>query len=1192
MMVRITHNTTVRRAVPGVIAGIAAVISLFLAAEISAGGPAGIGSGKTPAAIESEQAGPWSVGDGPAASEPSEYTPANALGQFRYLVTFDEPGLLERHRAGRMTAAGFDMDTPEMQDARDLLIARQSAHRQAMASELGRTVTASHHYLVTHSGMAVWLTPDEAGRVESLPDVVSVERERQYQHATDRGPWFIGADSLWDGSAAPQGTELRGEGMVIGVLDTGIDSTHPSFQNDPACGHGDALQDKVLSALDCSSTDTEGLCNGTDPVDGHGHGSHTASTAGGNRLEPADTSLPDPMSGVAPCAHIRAYKVCPTSSCPGSYTLAGMDSVLIHGDVDVMNYSISGGSDPWNDGDRRKLDLVAAGVMVAASAGNTSAQVPIPVGEVNHLGPWVLTTAASTDDSESMGLLSAAGPGDPPLDTQEISARPGSDSPASPVIADMPIRHFDGQDSSAEGCTAGEDDAPGDLEPFPAEFFDGAAALIQRGTCPFTTKIANAFNAGAEFVVIRNNESGSFGMITEGQPEVPAYSISFAPGEALQSFVSSNPDTATIDFQPIPGDVLASFSFRGPTPEPLHNLTKPDITAPGVNIVAAIPGGLANVSGTSMSSPHIAGAAALVRQARPDWTPPEVMSALMTTAWQDGRKDGVIEPLTESWDADDVGSGRVDLTRAARAGLVLDEVFANYQAAYPATGGDVRTLNTPSLREVHCTPACTWTRRVENTLDEPVTWTATGEAEDILIQVSPAEFSFSGEPGETQELTISASPLGDQAAEVVFGEVSLTPSGGQAPEQHLTVAVRGEGNAALNLHPAAVDVVLAGDGSAQETLSVANVGTVPLDWTLGYSDTGADCTGDAPGWLDAAPQSGAIGPGEAPADVQLDFDAAGLAPGEYDTLLCIESNDPGTPQAFVPVTLEVLGDVPAADIAPPGLLFQVPAGEIGVAFLSVANTGQSTLEWEIGEYIDEILLDGGFEAGTPNPFWQEESTNFDTPLCTEAICSGTGGGTGPFEGEWWAWFGGMNSADETGFVAQNVTMPDSDQVELRFRLEIPLAFTTATFRASLEGETLFEVTDADAGDYAQYTQVSVDVSAFADGLTRHLRFTGQTEEGGTTNIFLDDVRLLERRCDDPDDIAWLHVDGDSGTVQSGGNTTVAISTDAAALEQGTYIAELCVITNDPLQPVAEVPVTLQVVHPDTLYRDSFEEVGP
>ena len=144
-----------------------------------------------------------------------------------------------------------------------------------------------------------------------------------------------------------------------------------------------------------------------------------------------------------------------------------------------------------------------------------------------------------------------------------------------------------------------------------------------------------------------------------------------------------------------------------------------------------------------MSSPHAAGAAALIRAVHPTWTAPEVKSALMMTAFQGGTKENGSTP----WDADDVGNGRVDLTRAARAGLVMHETFANFLAANPATGGDPKTLNLPSVRNMNCTPSCTWTRTVRNTRNVPSNWKALGVRHYSGTRRSacqPADFQLHG----------------------------------------------------------------------------------------------------------------------------------------------------------------------------------------------------------------------------------------------------------------------------------------------------------------------------------------------------------------------------------------------------------------------------------------------------------------
>ena len=265
-----------------------------------------------------------------------------------------------------------------------------------------------------------------------------------------------------------------------------------------------------------------------------------------------------------------------------------------------------------------------------------------------------------------------------------------------------------------------------------------------------------------------------------------------APGNDLNAFVDANPNTATINFElvEVPGDVLADFSLRGPTQPPFQNLTKPDITGPGVNIYAAVPlsvGAYGVLSGTSMSSPHAAGSAALVRKVHPAWTVSEVKSALMMTAFKSGTKENETTP----WDADDVGSGRLDLTKAALAGLVMNETTANYLAANPATGGDPKTLNLASVRNVNCTGNCTWTRTVRNTRTTPTSWTASGIGitPGVHVTVTPANFSFNGGLGETRQLTITAVP--SFAIGVAFGKVVLSPAGGVSPDQHITVAVKG-----------------------------------------------------------------------------------------------------------------------------------------------------------------------------------------------------------------------------------------------------------------------------------------------------------------------------------------------------------------------------------------------------------------
>ncbi|MGA9341452.1 MAG: S8 family serine peptidase, partial [Rhodanobacteraceae bacterium] len=734
-----------------------------------------------------------------------------------YIITFVEPGLLHYQGGTQGLAATapdkthsrkLDVHSPAAVAYSAFLQGKRTEHIAAIRQVVSGSLDMKHSYQILRNGISAELSPAEAARVATLPGVRSVKPEAIEHLTTYRGPKFIGADKIWDGTATPNGTGTMGQGIIVADLDTGTYSTHPSFANDPVCGFSDS--NPKLKAVDCSSS-SGGLCNGPDPeaAQGNGHGVHTGSTAAGNTID--NTAVPAPalpdgitMSGVAPCAYLYSYKVCQTTNCGGADIAAGIENAIAD-QVDVLNFSISGGTSPWNDTDRDFLDAVNAGVFVAAAAGNLQTGETDPTGKVNHRGPWLLSVAASTQDEIIGPNLSVTGPGSPPPETVGVPLNPGSTTPASstPTLTDYPIKSYP---SNPEACTASGG--------IPAGTFTGAIAMLRRGTCSFTEKITNAADAGADLVVIGNNVAGTVNMDTTGAPNVPAYSTTMAQGDALLAFADANPSDATADVVPIAvgntqGDVLANFSYRGPTPAPLANLTKPDISGPGVNIYAALTaseGSYGFLSGTSMSTPHNTGAGALIRAVHPEWTVEEVKSAMQLTATN---ADGVEEDGVTPWTIDDVGSGRVDLTKAALAGFVMDESYDDFVAANPNTGGDPTTLNIPSVRNVSCTGSCSWTRTMLNTLNGPSSWTATVNAPSgVDIVVEPSTFAFTGAgervfgdgfdsvalpplaPSEAQTLTITATPT-TALANIVFAEIVFSEANGQSPDLHMTVAVQG-----------------------------------------------------------------------------------------------------------------------------------------------------------------------------------------------------------------------------------------------------------------------------------------------------------------------------------------------------------------------------------------------------------------
>jgi subtilisin family serine protease len=744
---------------------------------------------------------------------------AQTSGSEVYIITFAEPGMLYYKgdvaglaaTAPSRTAAQrkLDVRSPAAQAYGNYLETQRQAYRSAMENAIGRPLAVTHSYSVTLNGIAATLSAAEAARIASVPGVRTVKPAGVEHLVTYRGPTFIGANTIWDGSNTPSHVGTRGEGILFGDLDGGTNSSLPLFANDPACGFDESHP--KLVAVDCSSS-SGGVCNGPNPEanPGFGHGVHTSSTVAGDTID--NTADPAPlipdgvtMSGVAPCAAIHHYKVCQTNSCGGADILAGIQNAIAD-QVDVLNFSISGGTSPWSDNDRNFLDAVNADVFVAAAAGNNSSTDPTVIGMVNHRGPWVITVAASTQDEIIGPQLAIDGPGSPPAGLDHIPLNPGNTTVTANTtdLSAFPILSYP---TNIEGCT--------DSGGFPADYFAGTIALIRRGTCPFTEKITNAYNAGATMVVIGNNQAGSINMDTTGSPDVPAFSIGdMATADALIAFVNANPGHptnpdvvfadgfednagtaagATADFSrdvlsSRQGDVLADFSYRGPTPGNLADETKPDISAPGVDIYAGLDpqdGNYGFMSGTSMATPHITGSGALIRAVHPDWTVTEVKSALMTTATN---ADGTEEDGTTPWNIDDVGSGRVDLTKAALVGLTFDETYANYVAANPATGGDVKTLNLPALRNMGCDTSCTWTRTVKNRLSTSGTWNVTSTTpSSYTVAASPSSFTLA--PGATQTITFTATPASAITA-IAFGTVTMHENAGQSPDQHLTVAIK------------------------------------------------------------------------------------------------------------------------------------------------------------------------------------------------------------------------------------------------------------------------------------------------------------------------------------------------------------------------------------------------------------------
>lgn len=718
--------------------------------------------------------------------------PAGATGEAYYIVQLSQAplasyrGNIEGLAATNPAARGqvkVDVNHP---DSVAYLAYLDSLHSQFVASveqTLGRSVIVGDHYRYAFNGMSMLLTPDEAAAVARLDGVNQLQRNFMRQIDTDNGPAWIGAPSIWDGSVGGgQGTQ--GEGIVVGVIDTGINMDNPSFADvgDDGYNHTNPLGAFVGW---CNPADPDYdptlVCNdkligvrshpdaSDDPEDEDGHGSHTASTAAGNHVDEAVLAAPTivitrSISGVAPHANIIAYDACTPSGCALTALVDHIDQTIPDG-VDVINYSIgsTAASDPWNDSDSLAfLGVYDAGVFAAVSAGNAGPG-PGTIGSPSN-SPWLTASGASTHNRAFQSSLvnMSGGNTTPPPDLHGWSISTG--------YGPAPIVYAGAAPYNNPLCDV-----------FPANTFTNNEIVVcDRGTVGRVQKGQNVLDAGGNGMVLVEVAAGAGPGNLVADPHVlPAVHLITADGTALKTWLATGTNhMATItptsmDVDDANGDIMASFSSRGPNTA-VPNIIKPNITNPGVSILAAYkdPEDINVISGTSMASPHTAGSAALLRSLHPEWTPGEIMSVLMTTSITDGivKNDGVTDA-----DPFDRGAGRVQLTNAGIAGLVLDETAANFTAADPGNGGDPSTLNIASLANDECETSCSWTRTVSSTLDFDVHWDVTATAANgIVLTVAPNSFDLSA--GGSQDVTITADVTGATEFNWTFGEVEFVPT--------------------------------------------------------------------------------------------------------------------------------------------------------------------------------------------------------------------------------------------------------------------------------------------------------------------------------------------------------------------------------------------------------------------------------
>ncbi len=585
----------------------------------------------------------------------------------------------------------------------DLSSPASVAYQKYLDNDRGNAISYLHRnnpqaeviaqYSIVFSGFAVKLNGASMNALENAPGVASVAYDGLVSPAMDVSPSLIGAPSIW---SSVGGQSNAGAGIKIGIIDTGIDWTHPFLTDNsltppagfPKC---DAIDSNVgIANTDCKYVSDKVIVakvfetrTSFDAFPAQSHGTHVAGIAAGV----ADTCAPYvgcTMSGIAPKAFLGSYNVFPGDVLNAAdHDIMNAVEAAVADGMDVLNLSLGGAAHPNDPLSIAVNAAVDAGVVVAVAAGNSGPGYGTV--ESPGIASNVITVGATTNphfigDPVTVSSLGTFGAAVGEFNNFSPSPFSGTYKTTSP----------------ADGCTHITTD------------LTGAIALIPRGTCSFSEKVRNAQGAGAVGAIIYNNQRGDPIVMaqdgTPNQPTIPAVMVSMTNGQAMAALAPTSVtiSTALQEFLTSPGsaDILASFSSWGPptiqnpgTPSSsgILDQIKPDVMAPGVWVYSSVPSTepgaycvntspdsdcYAMFQGTSMATPHVAGAAAVLKQLHPDWSPAQIKSAIVNTAQHVVTNylpsGGLLtNPMI-------VGGGRIDLANAGSVKATVDRTSVSF----------------------------------------------------------------------------------------------------------------------------------------------------------------------------------------------------------------------------------------------------------------------------------------------------------------------------------------------------------------------------------------------------------------------------------------------------------------------------------------------------------------------------------
>ncbi|SDH14717.1 MULTISPECIES: S8 family serine peptidase [unclassified Duganella] len=750
--------------------------------------------------------------------------------------------------AATMPAQGqrLNVDAADVQAYISYLETKQN---DVISTVTGAEIT--NKYDVVFNGFSALLTDDEVRALKKHSGVAAITADNILQLDTSYTPSFLGLDKaggLWEQLG---GKGSSGEDIIIGIVDGGIwpennsyadredDAGNPSHTGSklvygapPASWKGNCDSGEGFSVANCNNkligaryykpatqalhwTEFNSARDSVGGTEGEGgHGSHTSSTAGGNNGVPVSINGVNmgKISGIAPRARIAAYKVCWTdgatgkNGCSTASSVAAINQAVKDG-VNVINYSIgpnAGGGSFSEAGEQAFLGAAAAGVFVAASGGNSgpTATAPAPV---SHISPWLTTVGNSTHDRIYVGDA-ILGNG-----VTVTGASSNANTPAAPLILAKDAGLAGANAVQLARCFGGTDGMAALLDPAKV---NGKVLVCDRGDNVLVNKSANAKTAGAVGVIIANVEGGAATIINQGHV-LSTVHITKEEGKKVKDYVAAAPASANsalgnvhATFDPtVKAPIMNGSSSRGPNVANA-SILKPDLTAPGTDILAAITADLTREqrdalavsgaspvaewgfkTGTSMASPHVAGIAALLKQRHPDWTPAAIKSALMTTAFDtftDGLTTGV------AWDATakntgtlpwGQGAGHVAPTSAADPGLVYDIAPVEYArflcgqgliytpAQCVSYGGAIaaQNLNLASLTISNVLGSATITRTVTNVGASAATYNASATMPGYAVLVTPSQLVLA--PGQKASFTVKVTRTDAPVDTWVYGKL-------------------------------------------------------------------------------------------------------------------------------------------------------------------------------------------------------------------------------------------------------------------------------------------------------------------------------------------------------------------------------------------------------------------------------------